>query len=162
MARWSKLQKQLYQLLDPAVHIQVQCRVVRMASQRGSTDLPRYWITLGKEVIWNYPGDFVLPGGGTRGVDSSHVAHYPYQTDISAISELIREYIDTPARELLDKRFTTDHWGLVNILRAADRRIGVRQWQRLRRKIHNHAALKVLSAREQRCQREPLAPHPQL
>jgi hypothetical protein len=150
MARWSKLQKQLYQLFDPQIHIQIQCRLVRMNSQYGSTDLPRYWITLGKEVIWNYPGQFSLPGGGVARADGTMVVGYPHSTDISLISALIREYIDTPVSHLLSKQFTSDHWGLVNILRAADRRIGVRQWPKLRRKTHNVAALKVLAEREMR------------
>jgi hypothetical protein len=148
MARWSKLQKQLYQLFDPQVPIQIQCRVVRMKSQQGSTDLPRYWITLGKEVIWDYPGQFALPGGGVARADGTLIAGYPHSTDISLISDLIREYIDTPVSQLLSKHFANDHWGLVNILRAADRRIGARQWPTLRRKTHNIAALKVLTRRE--------------
>jgi hypothetical protein len=150
VARWSKLQKQLHELFDPALDLQVQCRVVRMQSQYGSTNLPRYWLTLEKEVIWDYPGDFSRPGGTTVRVDGTAVLHYPHQTDISAISSLIREYIDTPARELMSRQFAEDHWGLANILRAADRRIGVRQWAKLKRKLHNQAALKVLAARSQR------------
>lgn len=148
MARWSKLQKQLYQLIDPRIRFQLQCRVVRMNSAYGSSDLPRYWITLGKETIWSYPGQFTLPCGGTSRVDSGKTVHYPHVTDIGDISQLIREYIDTPVSELMSKQFNTDHWGLINILRAADRRIGVRQWPKLQRKTHNIAALKVLSARE--------------
>ncbi len=45
---------------------------------------------------------------------------YPYLTDICSISDLLREYIDTPKAELLTKQFTSDKWGLVNILRAVD------------------------------------------
>jgi hypothetical protein len=69
-------------------------------------------------------------------------------TDVPAISELIREYIDTPMADLLSKQSTNDHWGLVNTLRAADRRIGQRQLPLLWRKIHNVAALKVLDMRQ--------------
>jgi hypothetical protein len=147
---WSKLQKQLYLLVDPEIRFQVHCRVVRMASERGSTDLPRYWITLDRETIWDYPADFVAPGtyGMTRRLDSSFLLGFPYSTDISAISDLIREYIDTPADELLSRHFENDHWGLANILRAADRRIGRRQWPALKKKTHNQAALKVLAARK--------------
>ena len=54
----------------------------------------------------------------------------------------------TPAAELLTRQFVNDHWGLINILRAADRRIGQRQLPALRRKTHNIAALKVLDARQ--------------
>jgi len=38
-----------------------------MRSQNGgSTDLPRYWITLDKNVIWDYPKDFIAGNGGVR------------------------------------------------------------------------------------------------
>jgi hypothetical protein len=40
------------------------------------------------------------------------------------MSNIIREYIDTPISELLVKSFENDHWGLTGILRAADYRIG--------------------------------------
>jgi hypothetical protein len=147
MARWSKLQSAFYRVVSPDVRLQLQCRVVRMNSARGSTNLPRYWITLGKETIWSYPDQFAIAGGGTKRVDSSKITYYPFVTDVPAISELIREYVDTPVSELLSKQFASDHWGLVNILRAADRRIGQRQLPRLRRKVHNIAALKVIDAR---------------
>lgn len=146
---WSKLQKQLYLLIDPALRFQVHCAVVRMESERGRTNLPRYWITLDGETIWDYPGQFALPGGGTRRTDSSFILGYPHSTDISAISELIREYIDTPPSELMSRRFDGDHWGLANILRAADRRIGRRQWSILKRKTGNQAAQAVLRARSE-------------
>jgi hypothetical protein len=148
MRRWSKLQSALYRIVEPSIRFQIQCRVVRMSSSYGSTNLPRYWITLGRETIWSYPGQFVVPGGATRRVDSSKLTYYPHVTDVPAISDLIREYIDTPVAELLTKQFANDHWGLVNILRAADRRIGQRQLPLLRRKIHNLAALKVLDVRQ--------------
>jgi hypothetical protein len=147
MRRWSKLQSALYRVITPGVRLQLQCRVVRMNSAHGSSDLPRYWITLGKETIWAYPDQFAVPGGGTKRTDSSKLVYYPHVTDVPAISDLIREYIDTPVADLLTRRFENDHWGLVNILRAADRRIGMRQLPTLRKRLHNIAALKVLDAR---------------
>jgi hypothetical protein len=147
MSRWSKLQSALYRIVCPDIRFQLQCRIVRMNSTRGSTNLPRYWITLDKETIWAYPDQFAVSGGGTNRVDQSWIAGYPHRTDVSDISNLIREYIDTPILELLSKKFSNDHWGLINILRAADRRIGQRQLPALRRKIHNIAALKVIDAR---------------
>jgi hypothetical protein len=113
MRRWSKLQKRVYNLLLSELEIQIHCAAYPMRSQRGSTDLGRYWITLGREVIWDYPKDFA---GAKR--------KYPYTTDIAAISELMREYIDTPVEALLRKRFDKDRWGLTAILKAADRRLG--------------------------------------
>ena len=143
MARWSKLQKEVYDLIDPQIGFQLHCRVYRMRSQRGSTDLPRYWISLGKEIIWDYPKDFI----GKPSPERTPPHFYPYGTDVPDISKLIREYIDTPKNDLIDKVFANDHWGFINILRAADRRIGKRQFDKLRKKIKNKAAIKVLKKR---------------
>lgn len=135
MKRWSKLQKQFYTLVDPDLDFQLHCRLYRMKSQRGSTDLPRYWITLNGAILWDYP----RPSFG-------RLKHYPYVTDISAISDLIREYIDTSPARLAETRFEKDRWGLTDILKAADRRIGVRRFEMLSSRV-NDAARRVLQAR---------------
>jgi hypothetical protein len=144
MPPWSSLQRQLYALIDPSLNFQIHCRVYRMKSERGSTDLPRYWITVGKDIIWDYPRQFVSLGPHPS---RQPVASYPYLSDISAISAVIREYIDTPLRQLLSKHFDADHWGLVNILRAADRRVGSRQWPAMRSRTKDEFVLAVLDAR---------------
>ena len=141
--RWSKLQKEYYLLLADGLDLQLQCRAYRMDSQRGRTNLPRYWITLGKEVIWDYPKDFIKKPHPHR----TNVKWYPYGTDISDISNLIREYIDTPKTELFSKEFINDYWGLTNILKASDKRIGTRKLPELKKKIKNKAALKVIEQR---------------
>lgn len=56
---WSKLQKEFYLIRADGINFQLQCRRYRMDSTQGSTDCPRYWITLNKEVIWDYPKDFI-------------------------------------------------------------------------------------------------------
>ena len=121
MKRWSKLQKAVEALFVKMPKIQIQCRSYRMGSQRGSTNLPRYWVTLDKETIWDYPKDF------KAAVENG----YPYQTDISTFSDLIRQYIDTPLDQLLVNSLDQDIWGLTDVLRAADRRLGrerLREW----------------------------------
>jgi len=128
--RWSKLQKELYKLVDDKIDLQLQCRVYRMQSQWGSTNLPRYWITLGKDIIWDYPKNF------------NHKL-YPYATDISNISNLIRNYIDTPKNDLI--RMELDQWGLVEILIASDRRIGIKRLAGLN--LKSPSAIKVVEAR---------------
>lgn len=138
MRRWSKLQREIEQLFAEGVDLRIQCRAYRMASQRGSTDLPRYWVTLGKEVIWDYPRDF---GNLTE--------DYPYLTDIGAISGLIRDYIDTPVEHLLVKPFN-DQWHLTEILLAVDRRIGRRKLGQLSKKLNHPGARAVLAARNRR------------
>ncbi|EMJ37444.1 hypothetical protein LEP1GSC079_0680, partial [Leptospira interrogans str. FPW1039] len=49
---WSKLQSRLYNLIDENLNFQIHCIVYPMHSERGSTGLPRYWITLDKNIIW--------------------------------------------------------------------------------------------------------------
>lgn len=113
MKRWSKLQKQIYLIIDDKIDLQIHCSVYRMNSQQGSVDLPRYWITLNKEIIFDYPK-----------IATSKEA-YPYITDISNISNLFREYLDTPRNQILTKNFTADEYGITDLLKAADKRHGV-------------------------------------
>lgn len=113
MKRWSKLQKQIYLIIDDKIDLQIHCSVYRMNSQQGSVDLPRYWITLNKEIIFDYPK-----------IATSKEA-YPYITDISNISNLFREYLDTPRNQILTKNFIADEYGITDLLKAADKRHGV-------------------------------------
>ena len=128
MKRWSKLQKRFYELVDEGIDFQIHCAVYRMQSRRGGTDLPRYFITLAGEILFDYPKDFVLKSGGVKSLAGGALAKiYPYGNDIGDIDELIREYINTPKDELFAKHFDADEWGLANILKAADKRIGKRR-----------------------------------
>ena len=148
MKRWSKLAKQLYELVDESIDFKLHCTVYRMQSRCGSTDLPRYFITLASEIIFDYPKDFVLKSGGVKSLaQGAPTKIYPYGNDISDIGELIREYIDTPKEELFAKHFDADKWGLVNILKAADKRIGKRRLQILAKNRKNQAMQKVIAAR---------------
>ena len=116
MAAWSKLQKSLYLIVFDKVDFQIHCSVYRMNSQRGNTDLPRYWrITIEKEIVFDYPKQFI---------EDEANKNYPYETQISDISDCIREYIDCPVNLLLEKNFENDLWGLTDILKAVDKRLG--------------------------------------
>ena len=151
MKRWSKLQKELYRIIDRKIDFQIHCAAYRMRSQRGSTALPRYWITLGGTIIFDYPKQFVDKQGDIRtfsGNPADRNSDYPYKNDTTNISRLIREYIDTPVTEIMSKQFENDVWGLANILRAADSRIGTRRLDTLRRRKGGIAAQKVIAARQ--------------
>ena len=148
MKRWSKLAKRLYELADESIDFRLRCTVYRMQSRRGSTDLPRYFITLAGEIIFDYPKDFMLKSGGVKSLaGGAPTKIYPYGNDISDIGELIREYIDTPKEELFKKHFDADEWGLANILKATDKRIGKRRLQILAKNRKNQAMQKVIAAR---------------
>lgn len=59
MRRWSSLQRELYKIIDDKINFQVHLSKYRMQSRYGSADLPRYWITLNGEIIFDYPKQFV-------------------------------------------------------------------------------------------------------
>ena len=148
MKRWSKLAKQLYELVDESIDFKLHCTVYKMQSRCGSTDLPRYFITLAGEILFDYPKDFVLKSGGVKSLAGGALAKiYPYGNDIGDIGELIREYIDTPKEELFAKHFDEGGWELANILKAADKRIGKRRLQILAKNKKNQAMQKVIAAR---------------
>lgn len=141
---WSKLQRAVYLIRAPKLPLQIQCRVYPMDAVYGDSGIPRYWITLGKEIIWDYPKQFVSLGCLERHLPSQWL----YANDISDISCVIREYLDTPRDEMLSKPFEHDVWGIVNILRAADRRVGSRQWEDLRHSANSQAVNKILDMRK--------------
>lgn len=124
MKSWSKLQSDLYKIISDDIKFQIHCAAYPMRSQRGSTDIPRYWITIDKEIIWDYPKNFIK--------DKNKVnENFPYETDVSDISILVKEYIDSSKDGLLEKKFENDKWGLTDILKVSDRRIGKRQLKEL-------------------------------
>ncbi|HBI85649.1 MAG TPA: hypothetical protein DDX71_05105 [Ruminococcus sp.] len=149
MKRWSALQREIYKLIDENLNLQIHLSKYRMDTRYGTTDLPRYWITLDGEIIFDYPAQFVVKNAEGNGVRNlrGEVLQYPYETDISDISALIREYIDTPKNAVFAKHFENDHWGLINILKAADRRFGTRRLEMLRRRTDNKAAQKIIARR---------------
>ena len=135
MKRWSKLQHELHALFVPGLRLDIQCRVYRVASAHGQTDLPRCWACLGRQTIWDYPKDFPESGND-----------YPCVTDISTISDLLRLYIDTPRSHLLHRVFADDRWGITDIMKTADRRLGLRRLEGMRHEL-SAPALKVLATR---------------
>jgi hypothetical protein len=151
---WSALQRDLYGLFSPDIDIQFHAAAYRMNSQRGHTDLPRYWITLGKEIIWDYPKDFKnKPTEDAHDLFENGYVHglllkdmYPHGGENPTVSDVIREYIETPGAELLTKSFQNDKWGLTDILRSADRRIGKRRLKDLRL-LGSAAVDKIIDAR---------------
>lgn len=60
---------------------------------------------------------------------------------------MIREYIDTPVNELFDKIFENDKWGLTDILKAADKRLGKNKLIQIKQETKSKNVLKVIIAR---------------
>lgn len=139
--RWSKLQKRLYNLIDPSLDFQIHCVLYEMSSKNGyhGSKLPRYFVTIGKEIVWDYPKDFdtFLKYGYNS---------YPWDADISEISNLIEQYIQCPKVELMDK-VGNDEWGITDILRVCDRRLGNRRLYKIRNVSTDEKIIMIINKR---------------
>lgn len=122
MKRWSSLQTALYRVIDPEVGFQIHSNAYKWGS-RGSTTLPRLWVTIGKQIIWDFPKDFV------------DEPNWYFEEAAPRLSCLIRDYIDCPVDELLTREFR-ERFKLIPILRVCDRRIGKRRLEQL---LHDDA-----------------------
>lgn len=116
--RWSKLQKLVYDIWVDDLVLQIHASAYPLS---GSASVGRYWITMGKTIIWDVPRDF--PEERAKGT---------YNPVASEISEVIKEYLDTPRDALLSRTFNRDRWGLTDLFRAADRRLGRKSLEKLR------------------------------
>ncbi len=131
--RWSHLQKLIYNIWKSELGLQIHCNAYSLS---GSASVGRYWITLGKEIIWDVPKDF--PEEREKGT---------YNLCCSEISELIRTYLDTPLDEIKTNNFSNDRWGLIDIFKMADRRIGMRYLKQIKAENIPDPAAKVLRER---------------
>lgn len=144
---FSKLKKQLESLFIPELKMRVNCISYPIRSQYGSSSIPRFYVQLGKEIIWDYPKDFPIKD-----------IHYHYWKEDTGISNLIREYIDTPVLELFDKTFECEHiiiepqkcnfyLGLIDMFIAADRRVGKEKLMKWSSEIENPKVKLILAKR---------------
>ena len=142
--RWSKLKKLVEDLFAPGLPLQIHCTAIRTTiHNEGSLAevLGVFTVCLGKDVIWNFPRQFVneetvYSDGGNQ-----------YSFGVRDLNELLREYLDTPKDVLLKKEFARDFFGLTNILKAADRRLGLERLEKHFKDYEQESVLKVLSVR---------------
>ena len=144
-APWSKLKARVEALWDPALPRAIHCTAyANNRSRKGESRLSRHWLVLSKEIIWNFPGDFM--GEASRGRPVPHCDPH-FANGGGYISDLLREYLDRPVADLF-KPFEADGWELTDVLRAADRRLGraaLRDWAKALDAAH--PANRVLLAR---------------
>ena len=143
MRRYSKLKKRIENLFAPDLNMKVYCNVYPSYSSRWFMPNPRVWITLDKEIIFDFIKDFMklqipMHDGTYRTI---------FYEDVTDISHTIHEYIETPVNILFDHIFEKDCFGLTDILKAADRRIGKNRLLLLRERTQSEAAKKVIGNR---------------
>ena len=142
--RWSKLQQRLYSLMDQYINFQIHCSLYEMNSNNGyhTQKLPRYFITIGNEIVFDYPREFDT--SKLYGYNS-----YPWDRELSQISNIVDEYIQRPKDKIFDP-FYNDRWGITDILRACDRRVGVRRLILMQNSTDNVRLRKIIEMRLQR------------
>ena len=96
----------------------------------------RTWHSLWGQLYLSVPRDF--PEERAKGT---------YNTVASEISEVIKEYIDTPRETLLSRIFERDKWGVIDMFRAVDRRLGRKSLEQLSRTSLSMPARRLLEAR---------------
>lgn len=138
---WSKLQRKLYDIIDPAINLQVHCSQYPGRGKNCLNGIPRFWITLNGTVIFDFLHDLTfLLHSHSR---TSCFPDYPYEDDVMGLCGAVIQYISASPDSLMDLK---DQWGLFDILIAADRRVGKRRWPEVY-KTRSEAARKVLIAR---------------
>jgi hypothetical protein len=137
MKPWSKLQKRVYAMVSPDVPFQIHFVAYPMRSQRGSTLIPRCFITIGDNIIWDYPRDF--PVDCTSPYSPCVKAH--------AITSILHQWLDTPGARLLKTEYPGDEWGLTDILLAIDRRMGRKRLLLLAEKTRNNEVKSIVTSR---------------
>ena len=134
--RWTKLRSRLYPLMID--NFQIHIALWRM----GAEPIPRFWITLGcgteQQVVFDYPH---------CETSIQERQKIKWQNHMMVFSELMSEYINTSSTELIEKTWTNDKYGLTDIFKACDRRIGYRRWQVLENALQNEQAISIVLQR---------------
>ena len=113
---WSKLQSALYKVIAKETSFQIHC----CAYDTGECiPLPRYWITIGKDIVWDFPKNAIRD-----------IGDWNFYDETKGISRLIKAYVDCPKNELFSFPFY-DRWKMLPFLQACDRRIGKRQLKKM-------------------------------
>lgn len=131
--RWSQLQKLIYNVWCEEIDLKISCTAYR---REGASNLGRYWVQLDKRTIWEVPENLK---GELKSTLPNPVA--------SEITALLREYLDTPREELTTRDFSGDYWGIIDLMRAADRRIGKKKLLNLLSPQLSQAARWIIEAR---------------
>lgn len=118
--RWSKLQRRIHAIFDPNICLQFHCAIYRIPGHVDSV-CPRYFLMLNGEIIWDWPRDYIDD-------ISYEEMHLVYRESASKISDSIADYLNSGREAILSLR---DNWGIWDIFRSADRRIGRKQWDDL-------------------------------
>ena len=138
MKRWSKLQSKLYDIISDKIDFSIHVEKYPCNSNDSHYDknrvLPRYFITINNEIIFDYPKNF--PNSTTYFISGNKM---------SKISNIIENYINTPKEKIMT--IPPDEFGLTNILRVCDKRVGYRRLKKIYDNTNNETIKKIITLR---------------
>jgi hypothetical protein len=146
MGPWSKLERRLRDLPDPGLGLRFRFTAYRyevIETPHPSELACKFWITRSRRTIWAVPRD-----RNARGADGA-IDGYGRRSP-GWLVEIASDYLQLPRASLIEWHRDWDGWGLVDILKACDRRIGRRQWPALRSALQEPVALYLLDLRERK------------
>ena len=131
MKRWSKLKRDVESLMAPKLDFRIYANTFNIGE---SIPFPRFWVTVGEKIIWDWPKGYIEQEG------------WYFYDSAKKISQLLRDYINTPESELLSKQFE-DPFKLIPVLRVCDRRIRKRRLEKLLEDTQNFEIAFIISNR---------------
>ena len=135
--RWSALRRDLKKLWVEDIKADIH-QTSYVVGSRSSSELPRLWFTLDKEVILDFWKDYKEPVNGK-------IDFYP--CDIRKISDTLRTYINTPVKDLMNPT-EGDFTKITDLLRALDKRLGKEKLLSWMKDLHPlHPSRKILAKR---------------
>ena len=152
MSKWSKLKNRIEDLFVPNLGMNIECNVFIYNIFWRITIDPTIWITLDKKIIFDFIKD-------SKGLPVIPIPEYGvayqgkgkncrvYLRSFPKIIDIIYEYIKTPKNVLFDRVFEHDYFGLTDVLKAADRRIGKKKLLLLKEKTQSKAVKKIIDKR---------------
>ena len=131
--RWSRLKTLLKEIFDPELDLEIHCTAFRGGD---GPSIGRYWIILNGETIFDQPPKI-----------SRKIEQGLADSTATEITGVLRSYLDTPKDLIFSAEFPNDRFGLVDLLRAADRRIGKRRLAELIDRDSAPAVRAIIKAR---------------
>ena len=89
---WSKLQRKLYEVIDLNLNLQVHCIQHRGRGKSCINGIPRFWITLNGEVIFECLHQIMF----LHGFFDVGISQRPYDTDSADICGAVIRYVNAP------------------------------------------------------------------
>lgn len=105
---WSQIQRKLYEIIDPKINLQVHCAVYPGGGKTCANGIPRFWVTLDGEVIFDCQHDFMFMWHDK----DFDIGNLPFEDDISWCCGIVIRHFQAPVDSLMTLH---DRFGLTDI-----------------------------------------------